>query len=205
MLSIVAWMIGLGVSVAVLVIAAAAKLYLVHSALCAGIALGIALGAVRELRAAAADGQSRSHLAAHSARHMGLVWAWGALVIIITYTSVLAWREWWHFALAFIILSGLCLFFSAALKSEPSGGEDAGMLSLARYLAIGQFAATVVTMIGLLTFDGRVFKIGGKMLRFLDARHTDWAANNVFLFGAIALAAISWMAIQATRDERQAA
>lgn len=200
MLSIVAWMIGLGASVAVLVIAAAAKLHLVHSALCAGIALAIALLAARELSTAEAAGESRAHIAAHSARHMGLVWAWGAIVIIITYTTVLAWKEWWHFALAFIILAGLCLFFSASLKSEPQGGEDSGMLSLSRYLAIGQFAATVVTIVGLLTFDGKVFKVGGKMLRYLDARHTDWAANNVFLFGAVALAAISWLAIQATRE-----
>ncbi len=199
MLSMVAWMIGLGASVAVLVIAAAAKLHLVHAALCAGIALAIALLSARELRFAQEAGEPRAYIAAHSARHMGLVWAWGAIVIIVTYTSVLIWKEWWHFALAFIILAGLCLFFSASLKNEQEGAEDSGMLSLSRYLAIGQFAATVVTIVGLSVFDGRTFKIGGKMLRYLQG-HPDWAANNVFLFGAVALAAISWMAIQATRE-----
>jgi hypothetical protein len=42
--------------------------------------------------------------------------------------------------------------------------------------------------------------IDGKMVRYQTPRFTDWAANNVFFFGAMALAAISFNALRA-RDE----
>ena len=53
-------------------------------------------------------------------------------------------------------------------------------------------AGMVVTMLGLI--------IDGKMTRFLDPRHGDWAANNFFFFGAMALAAISLNALLASRS-----
>ena len=200
MSSMIVWMMGIGISVAAMVVAAAIQHHYLHMMVAAAVSIVVALAAFGEARERREAHAEAGLIASANLRHMGLVWAWGAIVIIITYTSVLAWKEWWHFALAFILLSGLCLFFSASLKNEPEGSTDAGMLSLSRYLAIGQFAATVITIVGMLTFDGRTFKVGGKMLRYLDARHTDWAANNVFLFGAVALAAISWLAIQATRE-----
>jgi hypothetical protein len=58
------------------------------------------------------------------------------------------------------------------------------MLKLARIVAIVHLAAMVITVVGLI--------VDGKMVRFLNPRHQDWAAQNIFFFGAIALAAISW-------------
>jgi hypothetical protein len=49
----------------------------------------------------------------------------------------------------------------------------------------------VIAVLGLL--------IDGKMTRFLIPRYTDWAANNVFFFGALAVAAISANALRANR------
>jgi hypothetical protein len=43
------------------------------------------------------------------------------------------------------------------------------------------------------------FLIDGKMVRFLNPRFTDWAANNVFFFGAIATAAITGYALKAKK------
>jgi hypothetical protein len=112
-----------------------------------------------------------------------VIWSWGALALAVTYgTQVLVWKEWWRFCIGFGAAAGLCWLFSFTLDSDAEkGGEaDAAMLRLARYVAMVQLFGMVVTMLGLV--------IDGKMIRFLNPRFTDWAANNVFFFGAMALA-----------------
>jgi hypothetical protein len=54
----------------------------------------------------------------------------------------------------------------------------------------------VVVMIGL--------AVDGKLMRFAKARPgwEDWAANNIFFFGAMALAAIGAHALLASRQHR---
>ncbi|HRD75202.1 MAG TPA: hypothetical protein PK264_04585 [Hyphomicrobiaceae bacterium] len=204
MTDIVIWMLAIAVSVAALVVAAAAKLHYIHMAVAAVMAIFIALSAVRELRVTTASGAGDAAVASVAARYMGLVWAWGAIVLMITYMFILQWKEWWQFFIAFIVAAGICLFFSATLRSDSAkGADDPGMLSLSRYLALAQAIGTVVTIVGLGVFDGKGFRLGGKMLRFLDPRHTDWAANNVFFFGAIALAAISFTALSALGRSRR--
>jgi hypothetical protein len=40
--------------------------------------------------------------------------------------------------------------------------------------------------------------IDGKMTRFLVRRYTDWAANNIFFFGAFGLAVVAAYALRAS-------
>jgi hypothetical protein len=106
---------------------------------------------------------------------------------------VLVWREWWQFFLGAGAASGVCLFFSAVLdKDARQGREDETMLKLGRTLAIVQLVGMLIAVLGLL--------IDGKMTRFLNPRYTDWAANNVFFFGALAVAAISANALRAKQS-----
>ncbi|MEZ5854292.1 MAG: hypothetical protein R3D67_05895 [Hyphomicrobiaceae bacterium] len=63
------------------------------------------------------------------------------------------------------------------------------MFNVARGFALFLLFAMVITMVGLL--------VDGKMWRFttvagLRRGSQDWAANHIFFFGAMALAAISW-------------
>lgn len=187
---ILAWTLGIGASVAALVVTAALKLqngqmaYL-HMAIAAAIVLGIALIAMRETRAEAARGASPETMASTGLRFLGLVWTWGALALFATYALVLQWREWWHFVIACAVLAALCLLLARALdKDAASGSGDAAMLRLARILTRVHFGAMIITIVGLL--------VDGKMVRFLNPRHHDWAAQNIFFFGAIAMAVISW-------------
>ncbi len=46
--------------------------------------------------------------------------------------------------------------------------------------------------------------IDGKMTRFLVPRHGDWAANNIFFGGALALAVISAYALKASASKDEA-
>jgi hypothetical protein len=45
--------------------------------------------------------------------------------------------------------------------------------------------------------------IDGKMTRFLVPRYGDWAANNIFFFGALAIGAISAYALKVGKPSAQ--
>lgn len=192
------WLLGICASVAGLVVTARLKpayasMAYAHMALAAVSAIGIALGAMLAMRAGSADTQRQTTATAGKGLHyLGLVWTWAVLALFVTYAFVLQWREWWHFVLAFIVLAGLCLWMATALRKESeSASADDALLRFARILAYIHLGAGVVTMAGLI--------IDGKMVRFLVARHQDWAAQNIFFFGALALTAISWSTLAATR------
>ncbi len=170
--------------------AADVRMAYVHAAISAATALliaGVAVGQCRRLLAKAA---SASEIASSNAWYMGVIWTWGTLALIVTYGSgVLVWKEWWHFVLGFGAAAGLSLYFARTLKQDAlAGKEDEATLRRARYLAIAALAGMVVTMLGLI--------IDGKMVRFLTPRFTDWAANNVFFFGALGIAVISAYALR---------
>jgi hypothetical protein len=193
------WALGIGAGLAMLVVSAAARpsgihMAYLHMAIAAAVSTGFALAAIGENMALRRTDAAKSVIAASTARHMGLVWMWGALVLAVTYaTGVLTWRDWWQFFLAFAVAAGLCLAFSATLdKDARAGREDASMLRVGRYLAIVQLVGMLIAVLGLL--------IDGKMTRLLNPRYTDWAANDVFFFGAIAVAVISANALRANRS-----
>jgi len=191
------WMLCLTLVLCAMILAAAAGLPLAHMTLAALINAALALSAIREDRRLKATGANESAIASSAARFMSLVWLLGAAGLALTYVFILQWKEWWHFFLAFAAVGGLCLFFAMALaKDARAGREDATMLKLARYLNIGQFAGMLITVAGLL--------IDGKMTRYLTPRYTDWAGNNFFFFGALALAAISAHTLWAGRSNTDA-
>lgn len=196
MVSMVIWMLGIGVSVATLVVMAALQQYYAHMAIAAMISVMVALASFTEVREAEGGTVADSAIGI-SLRHMGMVWTWGALALLVTYAfNILSWREWWQFFIGFFVLAGLCLFLSATMrKDSQSGSQDAMLVKLARGFSIFLLVAMLITMVGLL--------VDGKMWRFLTEAGVrrgsqDWAANNIFFFGALALAAISWNAIKLT-------
>jgi hypothetical protein len=196
--SVVYWLLGIAISVPALAITAAGRpnnvqLAYAHMAIAAAVSLVFAAMAIRECRSMLGSGAAPFEVAGNNARGMGMVWAWGALTLVITYgTGLLAWKEWWHFFIAFTVAAALCLLFYAALKrSVRFGLQDETTLRWARYLAMIQLVGMIVVMLGLL--------IDGKMVRFHNPRYTDWAANNIFFFGALALALISGHALKASK------
>jgi hypothetical protein len=196
----VLWTLGIGISIAALVVTAALKpqslhMAYLHMAAAAVVTIGIALTARRELRQDRERQQRPELLASTGLRYLGLVWAWGGLALLTTYGFVLQWREWWHFVIACAVLAAVCLVVAAALtKDADAGRDDATMLTLARILTRVHLAAMVITVIGLI--------VDGKMVRFLVPRHQDWAAQNIFFFGAVAMAAISWIALVSLKARR---
>src|SRR5262245_41919459 len=123
-------LLGLALSAGALVAAAALRaqsveIAYIHAGISAGTAAVLAVVAIRQCQMLLAGGSSSSAVAASNARHMGLVWTWGALALILTYASgVLAWREWWHFTLAFVGAAGLSLWFAATLQKDADAGRE---------------------------------------------------------------------------------
>ena len=191
--SMIVWCLVIATGVAILVVTAAAQMFYLHMAVAAVISLFIAIAAYRANQQAAEAGSSEASVAGLNARYMGIIWSWGSLALFITYITVLSWKEWWQFLIAFVVAAGIAMYFSFLLTREAEqDAEDPALLNLARILAIVQLAGMVATMLGLL--------IDGKMQRFVGVKvHSDWAANNIFFFGALGLALISWMAIKASR------
>lgn len=188
-------LLAVGVSLVLLVLTASMRGESVqwayaHMTVAAVTAILIAAVATHRCRVLLDKGGSASEVASSNAWYMGLVWSWGVLALAATYgTGVLVWKEWWQFLLAFAAAAGLSLYFASVLGRDASAGrEDDSRLRSARILAIVQLAGMVITMLGLL--------IDGKMVRFLTLRFTDWAANNVFFFGAMAIAIISAYALR---------
>lgn len=163
---------------------------LAHMGIAAIMAIGFAatfFKANADLRAA---GANQSAVAALTSRFVSYVWTWGALCLLTVYpTGLLVWREWMTFSLACIVVAGLSMVLATMLQKDADAGrEDPTMLKLANTLAIILLAGMVATILG--------FLIDGKMMRITNARYTDWAANNVFFFGAIAIAAITGYALK---------
>lgn len=160
-----------------------------HMAVCIIVAIAFTLTFLQASAALRRAGAGQSAIAANTAKYIGMVWAWGALGLAFTYpTGVLVWREWPHFLAACVVLGGTCFALSAMLgKDAAAGKDDPTMLRIGHYLGIAVLVGMLAAIAGML--------IDGKMVRFMTVRYTDWAANNIFFFGAIAMAFISGHAL----------
>lgn len=197
MASKIIWGLGLGLSIVLLVVTAAGKQFYLHMAIAAVVSISIALASYAAVRTAEASSTGGETGVGLSLRHMGYVWAWGTLGLLVTYAfGFLTWREWWQFCIAFALLAGLSLFLAATVsKDTASGVTDPVLLKVARGFSLFILIAMVITMLGLL--------IDGKMWRFFTVPgqrpgSQDWGANNIFFFGALALAAISANVVRLT-------
>jgi hypothetical protein len=161
-----------------------------HMGIAAIVAIGFAAAFFRANNELRASGASPSAVAAKTSKFVGYVAGWAAVCLLTVYgTKVLAWREWMTFTIACAVIAALGLLFATMLQRDADAGkDDPGMMKIAHVLAVGLLAGMVITILGLL--------IDGKMVRFLKPEYTDWAANNVFFFGAVALAAITGHALK---------
>jgi hypothetical protein len=185
----VLWMTTISVSVALLVVTAAMGISmpafsLVHFLITGMVASVMAILALREARATAAAGGTRALVAAGLTRHMGLLWAWAALVIVVTYgTAILEWSPWWQYFLSFMVFSGLCLFVSKVITEDQLAGRPDDKM---QRVCLGLAATTlfiVVMAVGAIGFA----RLAGHQPHETGA----WAADHVFVFGGIAMAVVA--------------
>jgi hypothetical protein len=135
---------------------------------------------------------SEHAIASATARHCALVWAWGTISILLIYTLVFPgqWREWWQFVLGFGFAAMAATAFSKLIDQDVARDQtDRSLLKIGRSLLIVQ---TVGAGLGLVSMIA-----DGKFPRAQS--HPDWAACNIFFFGALAIAAISIHALRSAK------
>jgi len=192
--SMVIWFSLITISLSGMLVCAGAGMPQLHMILTAIVSVGIALVAIFENLSLRRSGASKSAIASTTARNMGFVYVWAAIAIALTYLFLLQWREWWHFLIAFAVVGALCLFYSNALMRDAEAGRhDPVMLKIGRSLTWAQLVGMLIAMVGML--------VDGKLERYANPRHLDWAAQNVFFFGAMALAVISGVALYVGRND----
>jgi len=180
---------------ATLTAVAAWRLPIVHMGLSATIAGAIAYLSFADAKRAAVSGASPGAISGIHATSAGYILAWAAVALVATYTTALEWDEWWQFFAAFGIVGVLTLLLARTLVSDArKGKDDVAMIIIARFLAWWLLIGGAGAAIGLLADK--------KMTRFLSPRYTDWAANNTFFFGGIALAFLGWAILQASRKAK---
>lgn len=193
MSSLTAWMIALTLSICAIILTAAVNNPLLHMAASGLVSLVFAGVAIREHNALTAASAPQSAIGSSTARHIGLVWAWGALGIFVTYAFILQerWPEWWHFFLGFAIAAAASIIFSNMLDRDTEAGRvDEAILKIGRALIIAQLIGVIVAVISMF--------VDGKFPR--AASYPDWAGCNIFFFGAVAIAAISINALRSAKS-----
>jgi hypothetical protein len=198
MTSLIVWMLAFTISLCVTILSAAAGMPHVHMGVTALITLAIAIVAVQSYRNLAATNVNRSALAASTSRFIALVWIWAGVAILFTYQYILTWREWWQFSAGLLLVGGLCFALSILFKRDAAAGkEDESILKISRQLNVVQVAGMLIAAIGLVA-DNK-FNFSG------SAARPDWAANNIFFFGALAVACIGVHALASeSRSSRTA-
>jgi hypothetical protein len=193
MTSAVVWILALAIGAGAVFWSAAIDNPGLHLGLTALVCLGYALLAIWQRHRLIASGAGEAALASATASSMGLVWAWAAASMLLTYVLAHTWNEWWQYVLGAGVIAGLSLAFAGMMsKDAQAGRQDETLLKLARYMTTGQLVGMVIAMIGLVIDD--------KMPR--DPAKPDWAASAVFFFGAAALAVISLHALRTTPAQR---
>ena len=183
-MSQVIWMITLTISVCAIILSAAIGDPPTLMAMTGIVSFAMAIIAIREHRHLKAANATRGTLSASIARHMGLIWAWGALGLLVSYGLILG-ETWptWSIYFGFTSAAAVaCLLFAATLdRDEQLGHKDDAMLNLGKYLMIAQ-------LFGMLAALSAICIDPNKQL--LSATQPDWIVNNIFVAGAIALTAI---------------
>ncbi len=194
-MSNIIWMIVLTLCTSAIILSAAVGEPSIVMMMSAGVSFGIAVIAIREIRALEAAGASRRILNSAVARFMGLVWTWGALGLVVSYGLVLSnnWPNWFAYFVAFAAAGVLCLFYSSTLdRDEALKRDDETLVNLSRPIMIGQLVAMLGTMAWLALSPSK---------SLLSTAQPDWVANNIFFGGAIALIAICSYALLFDKTE----
>ncbi len=119
-----------------------------------------------------------------NARLIAMSYGWGALAMQALYTTPLTglrWQHGWQYALAMLLLAIGSYCYARGLDNAEH-----------QHTLIGLGAPLTIAN-SLLAAGGLVFLVGsGKLLLW----RADWAANQVFLFGALILMVLSAIALK---------
>lgn len=122
--------------------------------------------------------------AQRNAKLMALVWVWGAAAMAAVYTlGGLRWQHAWQYGSGMALIALFTWVFGAAIARAEQPASRQMLLLRGLQLTIVQGVAAGGGVIYLLAT--------GKLMTF----RSDWAANQIFLAGGIAITVLSAMAV----------
>lgn len=190
--TMVVWILALAIAISVHAITAAMPSVELHALISAMISLIMAVLAVRENERELRSDNDIFDLAATNARYMAVVWGWAAVTVTLTYASVLHWADWWHYAMPISGAAVLYLCFANLVDKGTESTTAMRALKLSRFLAIVQLVGALAVIVAFIASGKLAFASHASVANL--AR--DWAANDIFFFGATALAVISTVALK---------
>lgn len=129
---------------------------------------------------ASSDGELLTGALRRNARLIALVYVWGSAAMLTVYTLTgLKWQHGWQYGTAMALIAGVHLWYVHEMGNAKSWLRTAKGQDLAFWLGVLHGTAAL----GALAF----LVLSGK----LELMKPDWVANQVFLFGLIALIAIT--------------
>ncbi len=130
--------------------------------------------------------------ARRNARLMAVSFAWGSVAMFAIYTLTgLRWQHGWQYGLGMALFAALTFGFGELLGRTVDFARQ-------RLLLLRGLQLTVIQ--GVAALGGLIFLVGSGKLETL---RTDWAANWIFLFGGIAIAGLSAIAVVTQRKLMQ--
>jgi hypothetical protein len=117
-----------------------------------------------------------------------LVYAWGAIAMLAIYSlTALTWRHWWQYGAAMLLIAGAIFLYAYVLTAGRESYRSPRALEVLMGLTVAQGVAVVVALLWLL-FSGKIHSPRG-----------DWAANEIFVGGAVMLGMLSAVSIPTLR------
>jgi hypothetical protein len=187
MVAMVIWIVAIGISLGMMLMTAAADMNAMHLMLATLITSCIAACGVRDVFKSEEDNGCATGRAAILTRYIGVMWAWSAVAILITYDLVLQWDGWYAAFLFLSIGSAGSLFISSILRREAKTSEgDVRLVGLVNVMARAQFVIACLVL-------GMLFA-GGNFADQLGSASA-WASINICISTAMGFAVLNGCAI----------
>lgn len=161
------------------------------AAVFAAAVVAVGFGMNRPLWRLAADriaGNAALVAALRNARLMALAWGWGAAAMAGVYTlGGLRWYHAWQYGSGMALLGAIALGYGVVIGRAEAPATKRRLLLSGLQLTFLQGVASAAGVLYLI--------VAGKLVTF----RPDWAANQIFVAGGIAIAALSAMAAYTQR------
>ncbi len=134
------------------------------------------------------DGGRPQRAARAHAALLAVGWAWGGAAMLAVYLlSGLKWQHGWQYGSVMVLIGGLILAYARAVGRDGSGLASAQALAASRGLSAAQGVAAALG-VGWLALSGK-----------LATEKGDWAANDIFVAGGLAIVALTVIGLLARR------
>lgn len=150
MAATIVWLVSIAIAAIAMVLTAAAEHRALHLTIAAIVSVVMIALCARDFRAAVERGDGEAVRAAIIARYMGILWAWSAICLALTYVLILVWSTWGGSFIISALASGLYIFLAGALERE--GGDrwcgPASMLNCAAFVLSTIVLGAIPVLVG---------------------------------------------------------